>query len=194
MAVLNKEYSISELDRTFNIYERISGSDPLSKSQKTEQVYLRALLYKILIDFHCINTRQVADYFSYKGKVINRVSVLHAVRKINIYYKNFYDFRYVYNIYFDDKLEEFKEIEEKKQFNISKAKSIREKKESRIESIGDSKESRSKDNDDLDKLIYSLPFDKRKEIFELVGLRVKSWSWKSKDSCEIIEVGCVKVY
>lgn len=40
--------------------------------------------------------------------------------------------------------------------------------------------------DALDKLIDSLPFDKRGDIYEMVNLRVKSWSWKNNDKCQVI--------
>jgi hypothetical protein len=44
--------------------------------------------------------------------------------------------------------------------------------------------------DDLARLINSIEDkDNRLEILELVELRVKSWAWKSKDKCLIVE-GC----
>ena len=39
----------------------------------------------------------------------------------------------------------------------------------------------------LESLINTIPEDKLDEIYELVNLRIKSWSWKSKDYCKIIE-------
>ena len=42
-------------------------------------------------------------------------------------------------------------------------------------------------NDKLQDLVNNLPANKREEMFEVLNLRVKSWSWKSKDQCEIIE-------
>jgi hypothetical protein len=32
-----------------------------------------------------------------------------------------------------------------------------------------------------------IPVDKEGEIYELVLLRVKSWAWKNKDNCKLIE-------
>ena len=40
--------------------------------------------------------------------------------------------------------------------------------------------------DTLDKLIESIPSNKRDEIYEMVNLRVKSWSWKNNDKCQVI--------
>lgn len=39
----------------------------------------------------------------------------------------------------------------------------------------------------LEALINTIPEDKLDEIYELVNLRIKSWAWKSKDHCTIIE-------
>ena len=41
--------------------------------------------------------------------------------------------------------------------------------------------------DELDIFISNLAQEKRKEILELVTLRVKSWGWKAKNKCQIIE-------
>jgi hypothetical protein len=43
-----------------------------------------------------------------------------------------------------------------------------------------------KPGDALDELVFSLPKDRRREIYELVNLRVKSWNWKTKDECKIV--------
>jgi hypothetical protein len=32
-----------------------------------------------------------------------------------------------------------------------------------------------------------VPDKRRDEIYEMVNMRIKSWEWKSKDRCEIIE-------
>jgi hypothetical protein len=36
-------------------------------------------------------------------------------------------------------------------------------------------------------LIDTVPEERREEVFNVVNLRIKSWSWKSKDQCQIIE-------
>ena len=47
----------------------------------------------------------------------------------------------------------------------------------------------NKEKDALALLIDTIPDNKRDEIYEMVNLRVKSWDWKSKDKCEVIECG-----
>ena len=43
------------------------------------------------------------------------------------------------------------------------------------------------ERNELHDLIDTIPEDKRKEMYEMINLRIKSWEWKNKDRCEIIE-------
>ena len=106
---------------------------------------------------------------------MNRVSILQAVRKIDIYYRDFADFRDLYDVYFGDKIEQKKLIEEKQKNRIDKL-------NKRV-----SKTLPGYEKDALEVLIDSIPLNKRDEILNFVTMRVKSWSWKSKDNYEIIE-------
>jgi len=169
------DYSKVQANRMLKEFESLSGVDPLIYSQKPKDAYFRALLYKVLMDFNYMNDRQIAEFFLTKGITRTRVAVFHAVSKVDIYYLNYSDFRDVYNVYFDDKAEESKELENK---FIEKAKDASDRAVQNLPQFI---------KDDLYFLIHKLPLDKRNEIYELVNLRVKSWDWKSKDKCEIIE-------
>lgn len=169
------DYSKVQANRMLKEFESLSGVDPLIYSQKPKDAYFRALLYKVLMDFNYMNDRQIAEFFLTKGITRTRVAVFHAVSKVDIYYLNYSDFRDVYNVYFDDKAEESKELENKL---IEKAKDASDRAVKNLPQFI---------KDDLYFLIHKLPLDKRDEIYELVNLRVKSWDWKSKDKCEIIE-------
>lgn len=169
------DYSKVQANRMLKEFESLSGVDPLIYSQKPKDAYFRALLYKVLMDFNYMNDRQIAEFFLTKGITRTRVAVFHAVSKVDIYYLNYSDFRDVYNVYFDDKAEESKELENKL---IEKAKDASDRAVQNLPQFI---------KDDLYFLIHKLPLDKRDEIYELVNLRVKSWDWKSKDKCEIIE-------
>jgi hypothetical protein len=175
MANINKDYNITEADKIFNKYNSLSRFDPLIKTRETKAVYFRALLYKVLMDFNYMNDRQVADYFLLKGKKTNRVSILQAVKKTGIYYRDFADFRKLYDVYFGDKVEDNKLIQERKRNRINSI------------NLKAGKVSANSDNDALNNLINDLPLDRRSEVLERLQLMVKSWSWKSKDRCEIIE-------
>jgi hypothetical protein len=175
MANKNKDYSISDANKILEDFQELSGVDPLILSQKPIDAYFRALLYKVLMDFNYMNDRQIEDFFWSKRIKRTRVAVYHAIRKIDLYYHNYSDFRNVYNIYFDDKIEEFKLLD-------NKIKGKAEELNNRVKGILPKKE-----NDALQLLINSLPSYRRDEVYEIVNLRVKSWSWKSKDKCEVIE-------
>ena len=175
MANKNKDYSIADANKILQDFQELSGVDPLILSQKPIDAYFRALLYKVLMDFNYMNDRQIEDFFWSKRIKRTRVAVYHAIRKIDLYYHNYSDFRNVYNIYFDDKIEEFKLLD-------NKIKGRAEELNNRVKGILPKKE-----NDALQLLINSLPSYRRDEVYEIVNLRVKSWTWKSKDKCEVIE-------
>ena len=175
MANKNKDYSIADANKILEDFQELSGVDPLILSQKPIDAYFRALLYKVLMEFNYMNDRQIEDFFWTKRIKRTRVAVYHAIRKIDLYYHNYSDFRNVYNIYFDDKIEEFKLLD-------NKIKSKAEELDNRVKGKLPKKE-----NDALQLLINSLPLYRRDEVYEMVNLRVKSWNWKSKDKYEVIE-------
>ena len=105
MIKTNKDYNVTEANKIFEKYNSLSRFDPLIKTRKTKSVYFRALLYKVLIDFNFMNDRQITDFFLSKGKKMNRVAILQAVKKIDIYYRDFQDFRDLYDVYYGDKIE-----------------------------------------------------------------------------------------
>jgi hypothetical protein len=88
----------------------------------------------------------------------DRITVRHALKQMDVYYNDFDKVKKLHDVYFKPLITEKPQLVQ-----------------------------RTKYNDNLDKVIDSIPFDKRDEIYELVNLRVKSWSWKNRDYCEIIE-------
>ena len=115
----------------------------------------------------------ISEFLADQGRATNRASIFHAISKIDIYYKDYVLFRNQYDNYFNDKTyEEPKTIDK----TYSKPKSL------------DSPVSYEKKIlNDLHSVIESIPSNKKKEILDLITLRIKSWAWKSKDACEIIE-------
>jgi len=170
MNTQTKDYNSEEADNILAKYVGLTNMQITSKSKKTKEAYTRALFYKVLMQFNFMNDRQASDYFLDKGAVRNRSSIFHALSKIDMYYTTYKDFRNIYNIYFDDKLIEDKLKEKQNRLSFSAYSNTP-----------------NYDNDALQVLINSLPDNRRDEVFEIVELRVKSWSWKSRDKCEIIE-------
>jgi len=175
MNTQTKDYNSEEADNILAKYVELTNMQITSKSKKTKEAYTRALFYKVLMQFNFMNDRQASDYFLDKGAIRNRSSIFHALSKIDMYYTTYKDFRNIYNIYFDDKLIENKLIEDKIK---AKHKGLTLRLNSNMSNYN---------NDSLQLLINSLPDNKRDEVFEIVELRVKSWAWKSRDKCEIIE-------
>tara|TARA_R110000851_G_scaffold183607_7_gene332925 strand:+ start:3573 stop:4130 length:558 start_codon:yes stop_codon:yes gene_type:complete len=178
MANIHKDFNQLEADKIFNKYNSLSRFDPLVKTRETKAVYFRALLYKVLIDFNYMNDRQVVDYFLTKGKKMNRVSVLQAVRKIDIYYRDFADFRQLYDVYFGDKIEESKLIK------LSQRDKINNLNRRVAQSLP------NYEKDALEVFIDTIPQNRRAEMLEFATLRAQSWAWKTADRCEIIESCC----
>ena len=175
MPQMNKDYCIKSADILLKSHVRLCGLNPLIKTRETKAVYCKTLFYKVLISFNSMNQRQVSEYFLSKGLEINRSSTTNALKKIDIYYRDFSGFRELYDVYFKDKIENYKLQEEKKakrviDLNNAKPKIL------------------PKDRKDaLSIIIKDIPLDRREEIYNLIEMRIKSWAWKSKDKCEIIE-------
>lgn len=167
----NKE-NADELARDFEELTRVELN---SDSRETEIMITRTLFYKILKDLNFMNDRMISEWFEERGVNKGRSSITHALSKIGIYYKSFPSFRNRYNLYFNDRAEEFLTIEQVENKHL---KDVKENVHTNI---------LNKDKDALDVLIDSIPVDRRDEVREIVGLRVKSWSWKSKDEYEIIQ-------
>ncbi len=168
-------YNRIAADELANDFCEITKLDILDKSRSNDKAYFRALLYKILNELNGMNDRMISDWFAEKGISRNRSSIFHALKKIDVYYDNFTRFRNVYDIYFNDKKEE----------TIKKERAKLERLKNRTKSI--KQVILNKKKDALELLIDTVPDKRRDEIYEMVNMRIKSWEWKSRDKCEIIE-------
>lgn len=166
------EHAAKELADRF---VEITGIDLNDSSRHEEKAYFRALLYVIFKDINGMNDRMISEWFADMGIVKNRSSIFHALKKTDVYYNNFVKFRNVYDLFFDDKRKHREIIDAKKSERI---RIINE----RIE-----KNKAFGERNELHDLIDTIPEDKRKEMYEMINLRIKSWEWKNKDKCEIIE-------
>lgn len=165
----NRCYNLESAKELCDIFLNKVNVNIFEKSRETRIVTLRTLFFKILFDLNYMNDRQISDFLKTKGLDMDRSSIYHALKKIDLYYNNYYYFRNAYDIYFDDKKEERLKKERKRSLEAIKLKissNIFEEK------------------DNLTRLIETIPGEKREEIYELVKLRIKSWSWKSKDKCK----------
>ena len=141
------------------LFEEQTGFNVKDNSRKLKTILLRTILYKVLIDKNYMNDRQVSEFLEeVYGVFRNRSSIFCSLAKVDLYYNQIKDFRDAYDLFFDDK---------KKPVNPNV--------------ISDEQKN------DLYSLINRIPKDKVEDIRQLLELRLKSYSWKSQDKCEVIE-------
>ena len=155
-------------------FQKLTGVDLDSKSRIRKEVTLKALFWKVLTDFNKMNDRNISDWYKERGVSRNRSSIHIAMSKIDVYYCNYKFFREIYDMYYREEPELYKRDYRKRAVQKEKVTKV-------LKSYNEHQK------DKLNHLIDSLPAEKRAEIYELVNLRVKSWSWKAKNEYEVIE-------
>ena len=172
------DYNKENADELAKDFELLTGINLCNDSRETEIMITRTLFYKVLKDLNFMNDRMISEWFALRGSKKGRSSITHALTKIGVYYKSYANFRTKYNLYFNDKAEEFLTLEKYQR------KAIKEIKDNLHTSI------KNKDKDGLEILIDTISNQfRRDELRDLIDMRIKSWSWKSKDECQIIEGG-----
>ena len=123
----------------------------------------------------------MSEYFKEViGVSKNRSAIYTSLKKIDVYYSSHKEFRCFYDSFFKDKFELRleKEARRKEYLNAEYARKIQLKP---VVSFINHKRRLLLDT------VSKLPDHRIIEIKELIDLRIKSWSWKSKDNCQIIE-------
>jgi len=169
-----RTYNVEAAKQLADKFVEITKVDLTSTSRYQEEAYLRALLYKIMVDVNGMNDRMISEWFEDIGVKRNRSSIFHALRKIDVYYESYVKFRDVYDLFFDDKKRHRERIENKKSERV---RIINERIARKLEAGERSK---------IHELADVIPEDRIDEMYEMMNLRIKSWSWKSKDKCEVI--------
>jgi hypothetical protein len=170
-----RTYNVEAAKQLSEKFVEITGLDLTSKTRHQEESYLRALLYKVMVDINGMNDRMISDWFQDMGVKRNRSSIFHALRKINVYYENYVKFRNIYDLFFDDKKKQRERIESKRSERV------------RIINERIAKKLETGERNKIHELADVIPDDRIDEMYEMMNLRIKSWNWKSKDKCEIID-------
>ena len=170
-----RTYNVEAAKQLADRFVEVTKVDLTSTSRHQEEAYFRALLYKIMVDINGMNDRMISDWFQDIGVKRNRSSIFHALKKIDVYYESYVKFRNVYDLFFDDKKKERKRIEDKKSERI---RIINERITRKLE---------AGERNKIHELADVIPEDRIEEMYEMMTLRIKSWSWKSKDKCQVIE-------
>ena len=158
--IVSKEM-FAEIKYEFNHFKKSLKTNPFQKTRKHPMPFLRGIFYKIL-SHKGFNDKETEDIMFRLGYKVDRSTIYVSLSCLETNYKMNPAWRGYYDKFFIDFKEKYKPV------HILNKKDDREK-------------------DKLDVLIDSIAKNKREEIYELVNLRVKSWEWKSKDRCEIIE-------
>lgn len=166
------DYNLKEANKILANLVKLTGFNIQDNSRKPTQAYLRAILYKNLITFNYMNDRQISNWFKKQGLNKDRVSILHAIKKIDVYFLNYQGFRNVYNVYYDDRIKE------------SKALNLKTKKTKKNNNLA---LPRQMDDALQNKVNTVVNQSERWELYEMINLRIKSWEWKNTDHCEIIQ-------
>ena len=170
-----RTYNVEAAKQLSEKFVEITDLDLTSKTRYQEESYLRALLYKIMVDINGMNDRMISEWFQDIGVKRNRSSIFHALRKINVYYENYVKFRNVYDLFFDDKKRQRERIESRRSERV------------RIINERIAKKLETGERNKIHELADVIPEDRIDEMYEMMNLRIKSWQWKSKDKCEVID-------
>jgi hypothetical protein len=172
-----RDYNLIEANKILADLVELTGFDLQDNSRKPTQAYLRAILYKNLMVYNYMNDRQISNWFEEHNLTKDRVSILHAVKKIDVYYLNYQGFRDIYDKYFQDKIKEGQILKSRNKVK----KGLKGSKRFALP--------RTRQMDDaLQNLVNSVEGQsKRWELYKMIDLRIKSWEWKNTDHCEIIQ-------
>ena len=176
-----KDYDLTVANMIANYFSEATGFDLRSESRTPRYSYLKSMLYKLFKDYNDMNDRMISEYFRDEiGVSKNRSAIYTALNKVDVYYLNYKEFRDYYDTFFKDKIEQRWKTEVKRKEYLAKKKVKRSK-------FNDTVSFTELNKNVLREIISKLPDNKVKEIKDLVELRIKSWSWKVEDNCEIIE-------
>lgn len=157
-----KTYNKKKADQLTKDFQILAKTDITNQTNQTEWVVLRSLYYKVLKDFNNMNDQRISDYMLSIGVSKNRSSIHVAREKVDLYYDQFDFFRDAYNLFFHDK-------------------EVLTSSKKEVEKVVE-----EEPKDALEALIRTIPSHRRDEVLEMVSLRVRSWEWKSKDSCKVM--------
>jgi len=153
----------SKIDKVYKEFLRYEVPNILDKTREQPLVQYRQLFQTILHRKYHLPLSHIAEWFTINGCKLIHASVDRAVKRTEN--TNYYQSDFIAEIY-DDYLDDKRKEREAK---------LKKKK---------SKEYILSSNNRLLSLLRDIPLERESEIYELVSLRIKSWSWKNKDNCK----------
>ena len=159
-----------------NAVINLTGLDVFKETRDREYVETRALLNTMLHDDIGMGWSRIAEFYKGNGKKMNHATVMHSVKNYPIYKQH------------NNKLQKLEGC-----FNFSKE--ISEENVNTTLNLQNNYENlqyqyvklENKLKSPMISLMYDIPEDKWSEVIERIGMLKKSWEWKNKDNCLVVE-------
>jgi len=171
--------NIEDIKKIGDSVKEVSGLDIFDNTRRRDYVEMRALVCYVLRKKLRIGLTNIALYFQSEGKTMHHATVIHLVKMYPMYKR--YNSRLVS---IEESFEQLNNLEFNQDsyirnqylsYNYDK---LQEKYKNLKDNI--------KTNPILD-VLQDIPEDKIDEVIERINILKKSWDWKSKDECKVIE-------
>ena len=171
--------NIEDIKKIGDSVKEVSGLDIFDNTRRRDYVEMRALVCYVLRKKLRIGLTNIALYFQSEGKTMHHATVIHLVKMYPMYKR--------YNSRLASIEESFEQLNnlEFNQDSYIRNQYLSYNYDKLQEKYKDLKDT-IKTNPILD-VLKDIPEDKIDEVIERINILKKSWDWKSKDKCEVIE-------
>lgn len=171
--------NIEDIKKIGDSVKEVSGLNIFDNTRRRDYVEMRALVCYVLRKKLRIGLTNIALYFQSEGKTMHHATVIHLVNQYPMYKR--------YNSRLASIEESFEDLNNlefnqdsyiRNQYLSYNYDKLQEKYKNLKDNI--------KTNPILD-VLQDIPEDKIDEVIERINILKKSWDWKSKDECKVIE-------
>jgi hypothetical protein len=171
--------NIEDIKKIGDSVKEVSGLNIFDNTRRRDYVEMRALVCYVLRKKLRIGLTNIALYFQSEGKTMHHATVIHLVNQYPMYKR--------YNSRLASIEESFEDLNNlefnqdsyiRNQYLSYNYDKLQEKYKNLKDNI--------KTNPILD-VLQDIPEHKIDEVIERINILKKSWDWKSKDECKVIE-------
>ena len=171
--------NIEDIKKIGDSVKEVSGLDIFDNTRRRDYVEMRALVCYVLRKKLRIGLTNIALYFQSEGKTMHHATVIHLVKMYPMYKRYNSRLASIENSFEQlNNLEFNQDSYIRNQYLSYNYDKLQEKYKNLKDNI--------KTNPILD-ILQDIPEDKIDEVIERINILKKSWDWKSKDKCEVIE-------
>ena len=171
--------NIEDIKKIGDSVKEVSGLNIFDNTRRRDYVEMRALVCYVLRKKLRIGLTNIALYFQSEGKTMHHATVIHLVNQYPMYKR--------YNSRLASIEESFEDLNN---LEFNQDSYIRNQYLSYNYDKLQEKYKNLKDNiktNPILEVLQDIPEDKIDEVIERINILKKSWDWKSKDKCEVIE-------